>query len=133
MARCSRPNEYALGTLKGLMFVRIMKDEKGKFVFEELKEVYLRGYYVRNVIEYQNDEFLTCLNEDNLIYHIDRKTQEEADVSENPSSKSRILCMKLIPRFSMDKRPYVIMRDQDQMGLLDVKNFNSYVLHKARY
>lgn len=85
MCRTSRHMEFGLATLKGLVFVRISKDDKGRFQFQELPgEIYCKGYYVRNVIEYEPDEFLVNLNEDNLIYHIDRKSKYESDVCENP-------------------------------------------------
>jgi hypothetical protein len=90
-----RPNSYALATLKGLIFIQIIKksNSDGYSVMEE-GEVYLRGLCVRSVVEHSCDTFLVCTNESTDIYKINRVTGEERAIAQ--TSHTLPMCLMLL-------------------------------------
>lgn len=129
----SRENEYAFATMHGLMFAKVIKDEKGFYKFQQLEDAYLKGMYIRSAIEYQPDKFIVCINENNYIYLVDRKTKECNYSIENPSGMDKILAVKKIPGFDYQTFPYLVLRDQQTISLLDVKKMKGFVIYKGCY
>ena len=109
--KTSRKNEYAFATMHGLMFARVFKDEKGQYKFQQLEDSYLKGMYIRSAIEYQPDKYIVCINENNYIYLVVRKTKECNYSIENPSGQDKILAVKRMPGFDIKNFPYLVLRD----------------------
>jgi len=45
---------------------------------------------------------------------------------ENPSGSDRPLCMRLIPSFDIEKMPFALLRDQEGITLVNLKNPGAY-------
>ena len=89
--------------------------------------------YIRSAIEYLPDKFIVCINENNYIYLVDRKSNECNYSIENPSGMEKILAVKKIPGFNIKNFPYLILRDQETISLLDVTKMRGFVIYKGSY
>jgi hypothetical protein len=98
----------------------------------ELEEIYMTSNYIRSMIEYTPDKFYVCTNEDNNIYLIDRHTQIENVLVETQPNIKR--CMMLCEWPKQDPcYPYILWRDEESVGILDMNSYRSYKLFDCRY
>jgi hypothetical protein len=127
----SRTNEYAVATLHGLLFINISKS-KGVLKLKENKELYLKGYYTRSVIEYKTDIFIVCVNEDNNIYMIDRLQEDSRPIVQTSLESDRCLMLYSWPTTEIEV-PYIFWRDEEHIGLLDMANYKSHTLVQSKF
>lgn len=67
------------------------------------------------------------------VYIIDRKQKQVIKTIENPSGSDRPLCMRLIPNFDIEKMPYALIRDQEGITLINLKNPGAYKIFQSWY
>lgn len=60
------------------------------------------------------------------IYIIDRKLKQVVKTVENPSGSDRPLSMRLMPSFDVEKLPFIMIRDQEGLTIVNVKNASAY-------
>ena len=60
------------------------------------------------------------------IFLIDRKYKQIVKQIENPSGSDRPLCMRLFPGFDAEKMPYLMLRDQEGLTIVNLKQVSAY-------
>ena len=78
------------------------------------------------MVEYKRDQLATTIDMDLNVFLIDRKYKQIIKQIENPSGSDRPLSMRLIPGFDIDKMPYLFLRDQEGLTLVNLKNPGAY-------
>ena len=77
-------------------------------------------------MEYKRDFLAICLDMDLSIYLVDRKYKQVIKSFENPSGSDRPLSMKLIPGYDAEKMPFAMLRDQEGITIVNLKNPGAY-------
>ena len=109
---------------RGLFFAEVI--DLGDYRVTLSDEVYFREQDIKGAIEYKRDLVATCIDMDLNIYIIDRKQRLMIKTIENPSGSDRPLSMRLIPSFDNEKLPFLLLRDQEGITLVNVKNVGAY-------
>lgn len=116
---------------RGLFFADIV--DLGEYRLTLSEEVYFREQDIKAAIEYKRDQVATCIDMDLNVYLIDRKQRQIVKTIENPSGSDRPLCMRLIPNFDMEKMPFALLRDQEGITLINLKNPGAYKVFQSWY
>jgi hypothetical protein len=129
MIRTSRIKDHELCFFgyNGMYFAKLKRDLV-KNTFElviSMTESYFVDRYVSRGIEFANDKYVVCINEDELFYVVDRGLkQTTAKIMWNPPSArcpgSYNFEVFKIPGFNVKKFPFLLMRDDYGLKVFNV-------------
>ena len=131
MGKTFKQGEIILACARGLFFADIV--DLGDYRVSLSDEVYFKEQDIKGAIEFKRDMVATCIDMDLNIYLIDRKLRQVVKTIENNSGSDRPLCMRLMPSFDFEKFPFLMIRDQEGVTVVNLKNANTYKIFQSWY
>jgi len=103
------------------------------FEVTKLNEVYFKDKVVSRFTEFAEGEFAVCIAKDEYVYLISRKKQAVTHKVRNPQGKSCNYEVLPIPAFDLRSLPFLLVRDDKCLMLLNIKEGKFLKLHQAKY
>lgn len=143
--------EYALATYLGLAFIHVFRNKNAKkqntsdqpatgskrppppFEVSKQNEVYFKDKVVMRFSEYTEGEFAVCIAKEEYVYLLSRKNQQIKHKIRNPQGKSCNYEVSPIPNFHLRNLPYLFIRDDKCLMLLNIAEGKFLKLHQAKY
>lgn len=117
---------------KGIFFANV-KDLGMVEVVLNSNECYLRNQDVKAAVEFKKDLIAACIDGDQSIHIIDRKTKGTIRTIDNPSGSDDPLCFRLAPAYDYEKFPFAFLRDKEGVSVVNLKTSQAYKIIQNMY
>ena len=99
----------------------------------KLNEVYFKDKVLVRFTEFSDGEFAVCVAKDDHVYLLNRKKQQISHKIRNPQGKSCTYEVATIPNFDKKELPFLFIRDDKSLMLLNIVECKFLKLSPAKY